>query len=70
MSVTKMGTRIAEAKDFDRSGRGDPDVEKELYDSTFGLANDPLIQFACVFSALIHDLVRRGGFCRDMRLPA
>ena len=26
-----------------------------LHDHTYGITSDPLIQFACVFSALIHD---------------
>ena len=52
-----MGTRIAEAQQFDTKRRGDPAVEAELYELTFGLAQDPMVLFACVFSALIHDLV-------------
>ena len=30
------------------------------YDHSYGLANDPLAQFACVFSAMIHDLDHPG----------
>lgn len=38
-----------------------PEIETEeesdaiLHDSTFGITSDPLTQFACIFSALIHD---------------
>ena len=38
-----------------------PEIETEgdsdaiLHDSTFGITSDPLVQFACIFSALIHD---------------
>lgn len=28
---------------------------KDLHDHTFGITSDPLTQFACVLSALIHD---------------
>jgi 3'5'-cyclic nucleotide phosphodiesterase len=31
-----------------------------LSDHTYGIASDPLIQFACVFSALIHDVDHTG----------
>jgi hypothetical protein len=31
-----------------------------LHDHTYGITSDPLTQFACVFSALIHDLDHPG----------
>jgi len=48
MSVAKLLSRIvAPDKDFDKL--------KQLHDHTYGITSDPLTQFACVFSALIHD---------------
>jgi len=32
----------------------DNDVHQSLHDHTYGITSDPLTQFACVFSALIH----------------
>lgn len=34
--------------------------ELELHQNTFGITSDPLTQFACAFSALIHDLDHQG----------
>jgi 3'5'-cyclic nucleotide phosphodiesterase len=53
VSVTKLLSRIV-AADF----VGSP--ETDLHDHTYGIASDPLIQFACVFSALIHDVDHTG----------
>ena len=47
MSVVKLLSRICV----------DDDSEK---DHTYGITADPLTQFACVFSALIHDLDHPG----------
>lgn len=47
MSVAKLLSRIVAP---------DKDLEHEqLHDHTYGITSDPLTQFACVFSALIHD---------------
>ena len=32
----------------------------QLHDHTYGITSDPLTQFACVFSALIHDVDHSG----------
>jgi len=53
MSVTKLLSRIV-APDLD-----DAD-EKDLHDHTYGITSDPLTQFSCVFSALIHDIDHQG----------
>jgi len=34
--------------------------KKKLHDHTYGITSDPLTQFACVFSALIHDVDHAG----------
>lgn len=66
MSVLKMMRRIVDPKEVavrKRKKRGDVDshgTEAELHDHTFGITSDPLTQFACGFSALIHDLDHHG----------
>jgi hypothetical protein len=53
MSVNKLLSRI-NAPDLDESSAGD------IHDHTFGVGSDPLTWFACVFSALIHDVDHSG----------
>jgi hypothetical protein len=36
------------------------DVLSKIHDHTYGITSDPLTQFACVFSALIHDVNHTG----------
>merc|ERR1712003_159441 len=48
MSVAKLLSRIvAPDEDFTK--------HEQLHDHTYGITSDPLTQFACLFSALIHD---------------
>jgi hypothetical protein len=54
MSVNKLLSRIT-APDIDTDGDG-----KTLHDHTYGITSDPLTWFACVFSALIHDVDHSG----------
>jgi hypothetical protein len=54
MSVNKLLSRII-APDLDVDGDG-----KKLHDHTYGITSDPLTWFACVFSALIHDVDHSG----------
>ncbi len=35
-------------------------IAKEIHETTFGITSDPLLQFAAVFSALIHDVEHDG----------
>ena len=58
MSVVKLMSRIV-APDVDVKGAAD-DRESTLHDYTYGITSDPLTQFACVFSALIHDVDHTG----------
>ncbi|CAB9521509.1 Receptor-type guanylate cyclase gcy [Seminavis robusta] len=64
MSVLKMMTRIVDPKEIAAKKRqgelNNNQLEAELHDHTFGITSDPLTQFACVFSALIHDLDHHG----------
>lgn len=58
MSVNKLLSRIiapTDAAAMDASNR-----ESALHDHTYGITSDPLVQFACAFSALIHDADHRG----------
>lgn len=53
MSVNKLLSRI-NAPDLDESS------SEDVHDHTYGVGSDPLTWFACVFSALIHDVDHSG----------
>ena len=62
MSTCKLLSRIV-AADNDDSGdvlRDSTTAAKNLHDHTYGITSDPMTQFACVFSALIHDVDHSG----------
>jgi hypothetical protein len=50
----------ADLDDSDDGSQGsiDEDLKRRLHDHTYGITSDPLTQFACMFSALIHDAGR------------
>ncbi|CAB9515790.1 Receptor-type guanylate cyclase gcy [Seminavis robusta] len=50
MSVIKLMRRIMAPSDNDQA-----ESAAKLHDHTYGITSDPLTQFACAFSALIHD---------------
>lgn len=59
MSVAKLLSRIvdynsSEDKDENKS------VALTLHENTFGITTDPLTQFSCILSALIHDVDHQG----------
>ncbi len=64
MSASKLLKRIIAPDDVDyKSASGNKSrkmLSKEIHESTFGLSSDPLMQFAAVFSALIHDVEHTG----------
>ena len=60
MSVTKLLSRIVAPSDVMDRNRGNKNFTSVLHDHTFGITSDPLTQFACVFSALIHDVDHAG----------
>lgn len=63
MSVTKLLSRIVPPMDVfdDNLDRPNKSVKSSLlHDHTYGITADPLTQFACVFSALIHDVDHAG----------
>ena len=55
MSVIKLMSRIVAPTD-----QHFLDNAATLHDHTYGITSDPLTQFACVFSALIHDVDHTG----------
>ena len=55
MSVIKLMSRIVAPTD-----QHIHDNAATLHDHTYGITSDPLTQFACVFSALIHDVDHTG----------
>ena len=58
MSVVKLLSRMVAPSDLDfQDGR---EASSTLHDHTYGITSDPLTQFACVVSALIHDAYHPG----------
>jgi 3'5'-cyclic nucleotide phosphodiesterase len=55
MSVIKLMSRIVAPSDQNINENA-----ATLHDHTYGITSDPLTQFACVFSALIHDVDHTG----------
>jgi hypothetical protein len=59
MSVVKLLSRIVAPSDINCDDEGKVHA-LTLHDHTYGITSDPLTQFACVFSALIHDVDHQG----------
>ena len=64
MSVTKLLSRIVSPDSITLDDLGfeaeSSAAATKLHHHTFGITSDPLIQFACAFSALIHDVDHPG----------
>lgn len=63
MAVSKYMNRIMTASEMDLGNDGDRErssTQEALHDHTYGITSDPLTRFACVFSALIHDIDHPG----------
>jgi len=58
MGVTKLLSRIVSPSDMDFTD--DAQASAQLHDHTYGITSDPLTHFACVLSALIHDVDHPG----------
>lgn len=55
MSTVKLLSRIV-APDIEVEDDNEEEKLHSLHDHTYGITSDPLTQFACIFSALIHDV--------------
>ena len=62
MSVVKLMSRIVAPSErvIQTAEETKGALESTLHDHTYGITSDPLTQFACVFSALIHDVDHPG----------
>ena len=66
MSVVKLLSRIVAPTDLDldsskhQNGGGARTSPTSLHDHTYGITSDPLTQFTCAFSALVHDVDHQG----------
>lgn len=58
MSVVKLMNRIKSADAV--AEKEQENIASALHDHTYGITSDPLTQFACIFSALIHDVDHKG----------
>ena len=60
MAAVKLLSRVTNPKVDDVLQDADERKESLLHDYTYGITSDPITQFACVFSALIHDMDHHG----------
>ena len=60
MSVVKLLSRIVAPQDALLEGESGKGIASTLHDHTYGITSDPLTQFSCVLSALIHDADHAG----------
>ena len=60
MSVSKLLSRIVAPEEILRQEEEGANLAASLHDHTYGITSDPLTQFACVLSALIHDTDHAG----------
>jgi class 3 adenylate cyclase len=77
MSANKLLQRIVAPKDAECSSkeksqpqqqqhRRQHEISSDLHETTFGIASDPLVQFAILFAALIHDVDHPGVPNREL----
>jgi 3'5'-cyclic nucleotide phosphodiesterase/Adenylate and Guanylate cyclase catalytic domain len=59
MSASKLMKRIVNPDGIDYK-QNSANVARQIHKSTYGISSDPLLQFAVVFSALIHDCKHTG----------
>ena len=58
--MIKLLARIVAPSEAMDSTGGSKDFKSTLHDHTYGITSDPLTQFSCAFSALIHDVDHSG----------
>ncbi|CAB9527019.1 Receptor-type guanylate cyclase gcy [Seminavis robusta] len=59
MSVVKMLSRVVAPKMVAETALSG-ELHKQIHDHTYGITSDPITQFACVVSSLIHDVEHPG----------
>lgn len=57
MSCLKFLSRVVSPEIENSNGSS---IEKNLYDKSYGITSDPLIQFSVIFAAMIHDVDHQG----------
>ena len=61
MSVNKLMSRIVSPTNFQYDAETSiEEMASKLHQQSCGIVTDPLTQFACIFSALIHDVDHAG----------
>jgi 3'5'-cyclic nucleotide phosphodiesterase/Adenylate and Guanylate cyclase catalytic domain len=60
MSAEKLMKRILSPEGAEDSKEGSTNKARQLHEMTYGISSDPLLQFAVVFAALIHDVDHTG----------
>eukprot|EP00934_Nitzschia_sp_Nitz4_P007763 Nitzschia sp. Nitz4//scaffold37_size175936//118664//127302//NITZ4_002057-RA/size175936-augustus-gene-0.10-mRNA-1//1//CDS//3329549821//7753//frame0 len=60
LSITKLLSRVVTDEAHMPGGEGTNEKRDSTNDNTYGIAHDPLLRFAVVFSALIHDVDHAG----------
>jgi class 3 adenylate cyclase len=60
LSALKLLNRITDQRQFGLEASSNDQLAVELHGLTYGITSDPLLQFAVVFSAMIHDVGHSG----------
>ena len=63
MSAGKLMKRIVTPDHINYDQKDVVSIAREIHESTYGISSDPLLLFATVFSALIHDADREYTVC-------
>jgi 3'5'-cyclic nucleotide phosphodiesterase/Adenylate and Guanylate cyclase catalytic domain len=66
MSAEKLMKRILRPAGAEESEENKLDKARRIHDMTYGISSDPLLQFAVMFAALIHDVEHTGLTNKEM----